>query len=528
MYLVVIRTAGNQRYIFTSGKRQEIVGASELITRVDGAWAETALGRVFPGFDRRVWRIESHDAELLVAGAGGITALVRDRAAGRELVTEITRLAVKYAPGLDVCGVVLECPGGSLGTRLGEARTELAAVRGGRPGPEARFLRLPLVEDCSSSGMPAAEIRSEGDGEPARPRSAAAVAKLAAYPDALTRLAGVAGTDRKAIRRIVDHLGLEAGWVAVVHADGNGLGEVFGNLGQAAADTSDRAYADALREFSDGVDRCAKRAFQKALENTSEEVGGAAVDGVLPVLPLVLGGDDLTVVCSGAVALPFTRHYLEAFERETASDPGLAPMLAGLGKKRLSAAAGVAVVKRNYPFHFAYELAEELTTNEAKRVKAWTSALAFVVLYESSAPELDRIRRSAALPGGSAGSASPYCVGEGSGDPRARGRRWQDLVRRVSALARRDARSGELLIPRGAVHELREGLCLGRDVAASRLDLLRRRLDGDGTRKAALDDLMEVPDGLVWTDYDDGGTTVTGLPDAVAALPFLPAGEGAR
>src|SRR5437868_3566620 len=102
MYVVVIRTAGNQRYIFSSGKRQEIVGASDLIARVDGSWAMEALRKKFIGFDPQSWRIDSHDAELLVASAGGITVLVRERAAGQWLVTTLTSRALREAPGLDV------------------------------------------------------------------------------------------------------------------------------------------------------------------------------------------------------------------------------------------------------------------------------------------------------------------------------------------------------------------------------------------------------------------------------------------
>ncbi|MEU9885864.1 hypothetical protein [Sphaerisporangium sp. NPDC051011] len=535
MYLVVISTAGNQRYIFASGKRQEIVGASGLITRVDGTWADESLEEVFPGFSRKDWRIGGHDAELLVAGAGGITVLVRNRDAGRRLVTELTCRALKEAPGLDICGVVIEYTPGTLAETMRRARVELAAVRETRPGPLARFLRLPLVEDCGSSGLPATEIRREGEGEPAQPRSAAAMAKLAAHPAALNRMAGISGADRPTMKKIVDRLGLEAEWVAVVHADGNGLGEVFQRLGEPTAAGSgdasgeagidrDRRYADAIRNLSSGVDGCAKRAFRAALRRTAGELGEEASS--LPVLPLVLGGDDLTVVCDGAVALSFTRHYLEAFEWETARDPLLAPTRAKLGREDLSAAAGVAIVKRNYPFHFAYELAERLTDAEAKRVKAWSSAVAFVVLFESSAPDLERIRRSVTLSGGSGTSASPYLVGRGSRDDRARGRRWEDLVRRVTALTRRDSASGELLIPRGAAHDLREGLHLGEEVAGSRLDLLRRRYAGDAVRTRALAELTEEQGGLMWTAPGEG--RVTGLLDAMAALPFLRVREGAR
>ncbi|WP_066946578.1 Cas10/Cmr2 second palm domain-containing protein [Microtetraspora fusca] len=546
MYVVVIGTAGNQRYIFSSGKRQEIVGASDLIARVNGAWADEAMAGVFPGFERS-WRIkDGHAAEMVTAGAGTITVLVRDKDAGRRLVTELTGRALREAPGLDVCGVVVEAVG-PLADDISAARTKLAEVRESRPGPLARFLRLPLIEDCASTGLPAMSLHREGRGEPVRTRSAASMAKLGHFPHALGRLAQDAGTDVATMRKIVDRLGLEADWVAVVHADGNGFGDLFRGLGKVVetdAGDPDATYAEALRTLSLGVDDCARRAFRKALAKTAAENESDTVNGKPPVLPLVLGGDDLTVLCEGAVALPFTRHYLEAFEDETASDAKLRPILAKADRPCLGAAAGVAIVKRNYPFRFAYDLAEELISDEAKLVKAWGSALAFTVLFESSAPDLARIRSSSTLAGGSVASASPYLVGRGEADPRAERRRWSDLVRRVEALRRKDAESGELLIPSGAVHELREGLCLGAEVADARLALLRTRFGGAPARLAALAELEGDPGRLVWRDHSsptshagqgnhmslgqdgdrDGGgdRMVTGLMDAVAAQLFLP------
>jgi hypothetical protein len=525
MYVVLIASGGNQRYIFSSNKRKEIVGASDLIARLDTTWGMEVLGREFPGFTAD-WRVRTHDAELLVAGAGRITALVRDPDAGRRLVTEVTMRALREAPGMDVCGVVVEHVADAqqdLAATIRRAEAELAAVRETRPGPQSRYLRLPLVEDCDSSGAPAAGVRAEGRDEPSRPRSAASLAKLNAFGPALVRLAGDAGVGRdgagaKKMRRIVDRLGLEAEWVGVVHADGNGLGAIFRGLGELAREEGDERYADLLRRVSRGVDRCARQAFRTALRRTIEEYDVTSYGGIPAVLPLVLGGDDLTVVCEGEVALPFTRHYLEAFEETTRAHDDLQEMLRRVGRAQLSAGAGVAIVKRNYPFRFAYGLAEDLA-GEAKRVKAVGSALSFAVLVESAPPELARIRRSATLLGGAGGSAGPYFVGTAA-DAQARGRTWEDLAGRVAALTRTVEDTGEPLIPRGAVHELREGLCLGADIARSRFAQLKRRYAGDGERTRALNELAGDQGELLWREHDQ--KEVSGLPDALAALPFVP------
>jgi Predicted hydrolase of the HD superfamily (permuted catalytic motifs) len=514
--LVLLRTEGNQRFIFASNKRQEIVGASELIARLDRIWVLEELQNLFPEFDRS-WRIgKGDDAELLVAGAGTATVLVKDKELAKKLVTQVTSRALREAPGLDVCGVVVPYGPSGKGLRLADAyskaQRQLGMVRGDRPGPQVRFRRLPLIAECASNGLPAAEVRWEADEKTYQPRSAVAVAKLDAFrSSAFGRLAQAADMPPETMQAIVKRLSFEVDWVAVVHADGNRLGGLFKGLqGRSERDrpeeVSDEEYAARVRCLSAAVDACARRAFKTALGRTREDLKdsgadeGVLLDGQPPVVPLVLGGDDLTVVCDGRVALTFTRHYLEAFEETTTGHEDIRRVV-GDG---LTAAAGVAIVKQKYPFHFAYDLCEELMNREAKAVKDTGSALAFAVLLDSAAADLTRLR----APYGP--SVSPYLVGKAAKRADARVQRWEELERRVEALRRRGP-DGELLIPRGVAHDLREGLVLseeGRNVAESRLQQLRRRYAEESDRLSVLDTLAEP---------------LAGLPDAMAALAFLPA-----
>lgn len=538
-HLVQLSTAGKQRFIFSSIKRKEVVGASDVIARVDRQWVHDALAEVFPGFSRD-WRIEDRDAELLVAGAGGATVVVRDADRGRALVTEVTRRALAEAPGLQVCGVVVPLRwsgAGDLAEAMSRAGEEETAVRSVLPAPDSRFARLPLAEQCATSGMPAAVLHRSTFQSRLRPRSATTMAKRKAYPGALTRLTDVLATGDAEVRtetveRIVDFLGLSAEWVAVVHADGNALGAVFRDFRKLVGDADARTYADRLRELSQGVDACAHAAFREAVAHAGEaaaRAGTPVFEGLPAVLPLVLGGDDVTLICDSAIALPLTRVYLERFTAHT--QRRLGPLLAGSGRTALGAAAGVAVVKRNYPFHFAYGLAEELVTKEAKQVKDRLgpdrSALAFHVLYDSEAADLDRLRAAATAPDGTRLVAQPYVVGppvppDAPGGDWAQGRHWEDLRRRVTTLRRRDEATGEQMLPVGAVHDLRQGQFLGREAAAARLSLLRRRF-------AALPRLADDLGHLAGF-WDPGDGPVSGLVDAWNAAALLagelPAGEG--
>lgn len=67
---------------------------------------------------------------------------------------------------------------------------------------------------------------------------------------------------------------------------------------------------------------------------------------------LMLGGDDLVLVCGAPYALPFVRALAKHVREETKELPG--------DKTPLDIGAGVAIVQASFPFHRAHQLAEQL------------------------------------------------------------------------------------------------------------------------------------------------------------------------
>ncbi len=325
-------------------------------------------------------------------------------------------------------------------------------------------------------------------------------------------------------------------WLGVVHADGNGVGEILLRFGQhvGARDAAgNRRYADALRCFSADLDECCLAAFRDALPVLPAQ--RARDRPLFPAVPLVLGGDDLTLVCDGRWALPFAEAFLRAFERETAGRAAVRDVArAALGREALSACAGVAIVKTHFPFHLAYELAEELLRS-AKTVKThvtrdgvpWpvTSALDFHVLFDASGSRLADVRADLA-PEGARLLARPYVVtapdalGDADGRDWCERHHWSRLAQRVAALRRPSAEDATRpALPRSQTHWLREGLFLGRDEADARLGLIRSRYEQD------FGPLVQERDGrpsLFWTEGDG---CETGLLDAMEATEFLGHGE---
>ena len=68
-------------------------------------------------------------------------------------------------------------------------------------------------------------------------------------------------------------------------------------------------------------------------------------------LPGIVGGDDLTVFCHGKYSLEFTRVFWQQFEEQTKGKTAITEIAKkAFGVGQLSACAGVAIVKRHFPF----------------------------------------------------------------------------------------------------------------------------------------------------------------------------------
>jgi hypothetical protein len=152
--------------------------------------------------------------------------------------------------------------------------------------------------------------------------------------------------------------------IALIHADGNGIGQVLMSLRSNAEKlaVNDPFLPLALfREFS----LLMAEVTQCAAEEASKKVLLPVIrhHDVVPARPLVLGGDDLTLLCRPDLALPFIKVFCAEFQRQSykrlTNLKGRLPEGASL-PERLTASAGVALIKANQPFMQCHELVESL------------------------------------------------------------------------------------------------------------------------------------------------------------------------
>ena len=195
--------------------------------------------------------------------------------------------------------------------------------------------------------------------------------------------------------------------VGVIHIDGNGVGAIMRDLGRAFGTVDARldSLKDAAYKRRDNpcsikddcfqwfvmevnyrLDGVVNQAVAKAWQ-TVDNIADANRLKTLPVVPVLVGGDDVTVYTDGRYAIPFAEAYIRHYEELTEKDDLLSVLAIVAGGKKadaperdhfkiddyiiqnpgpLTASAGVVIVGRNFPFHIAYDLAEELVSRGKK------------------------------------------------------------------------------------------------------------------------------------------------------------------
>ncbi|PSB21782.1 hypothetical protein C7B76_04915 [filamentous cyanobacterium CCP2] len=581
MHLVLIETSGNQNYIFTTNKLKENVGASELTYQAGTAWILDAVHQAGSSPLISLWRNNdqlreklldqnlnprihpdsSITAEVIVAASGKALLLTQNWDTAKQIIQAVSLRALHEAPGLDICGVISEpfdWNADGLGEINRQVHQKFERVRSHRPSPNLRFLRLPVVAECATSGLPATSVDSRTpDGKPVL-RSAVSRYKRSVSAEGFDRIQNLLRNEDYDFAKSIQVLDTEGEqsqsleWLAVVHADGNGLGEIFldfhTHLQQLEPlDTHpNRNYVEYLRRFSLALDFCTEQAFLSALNAFKRQD-----NNLLPVVPLILGGDDLTIVCDGKSALRFTQMFLTAFEAETSCTDtahynGVIPAIAQAAFKvdRLSACAGVAIIKPHFPFSIAYELAEKLTKS-AKQVKEIVkntangnksypcSALDFHMVYDASGVDLSHIRKKLLVDNGQTQLHSrPYVVTPDVKLPQdsvtnlnwVSVHRWETFEQRVKKLAETDE-EGRRKLPNSQIHDLRAGLTLGQALADARYQLIYKRYakQGISTLEGSEKSLfVQEPDIEEGTGGKGArGKRITGLLDAIDAIDFL-------
>ena len=360
---------GIQDFIFQTNKLQEIVGASELVEQVCTTQFAEALGLKGDGI--KMMELLSADKKAIVNAAGNIKYIFDDYDSCQNVVKLFPKKIVEHAPGITISQAVV---------KFGSPSADDNKSNGGTPEAETFEMAVMKLEEklraqrnkpmrSPTIGMMGIE-RSRQTGFPVIAKSlgkkdvdydAATYKKL--YDDekrrnSTTKLCQSAFGCDVDVRRIpysIENITGNNDWIAIIHADGNGLGQVVQKIGK---------EAEKFKVFSQDLDAATKEAAQGAFKSLT--LG----DGIIPIRPIVLSGDDHTLICRADLAIPYVNKFIELFEKFT--EEMLADKLVGVfsdGARKLSACAGIAFIKSSYPFYYGYQLAEELCGKAKKDTK---------------------------------------------------------------------------------------------------------------------------------------------------------------
>ncbi|MBP6738786.1 MAG: hypothetical protein KA146_02295 [Leptospiraceae bacterium] len=340
---VLIDITGIQEYIFQNKKLKENIGASYIIEHL-----------VYKQYIKDVLKKEAE-----FEGGGNCLLRFPDKEQAKEFTKEWSKRLLVLTPSL-VPSIAVKEDFDFDSTQFPEdyksLNNELKKQKNSYI-PVTHLLSHGINAECSHSNL-SMEIYDRSDKDESEYISASVKAKLRVLSDAneMWRLDFLKNESYKFPLEL-DNLGSKKGedsHIAIVHIDGNGMGERFKNC----------KTLKELQELSGSLVKATNKSFlsliNKIIENYKKlEKEFELKENILPIRPIVLGGDDITFVTDAKLGIYFAKLFMEHFVTE--KDNNNKPL-------NLTACAGVAIIKNKYPFYRGYQMAEALCAN-AKKIR---------------------------------------------------------------------------------------------------------------------------------------------------------------
>lgn len=389
-YLYGAAVQGIQDFIFQTNELKDIVGASELV--------EEICTKAFEEFAKA--------GESIVRAAGNIKHIYSDSEADKAVMENAVRnfpkIVMQKAPGITVSQAVVviknENEKGWFKKAVDELEQKLKVQRN-KP-LQSQTLGFLGTKRSPKTGRP---VWGDGAGE----LIDEAVAKMReCVSEGHYRLCESCFGAQNLSERIaynINDITLKNDWIAVIHADGNGLGNIIRTIGD-----DHKTLQKFSKKLNDVTIESAKSAYKEICYNFP--------DGFIPIRPIVVGGDDFTVICRADFALKYVNEYLIAFEDNTQNFISDLKKdnekLRNSGIDKLTACAGIVYIKSSFPFHYGYHLAEKLC-DYAKSVSRKNSCLMFHKVQDSFVEDFKSIiNRELTIPENESFAFGPYFAKE--------------------------------------------------------------------------------------------------------------------
>jgi hypothetical protein len=420
-HAVLLDTVSIQRYVFASSKLKENIGASHLVKETLNAFLKKQLEESFPNHRVDLENWQKQPAKHLIKenphgpfeigyiGGGNALLFFQTSDKARDFIKTWTTGLMVEAPGIAaaVAGIPydpdnFEQAKHLLFKKLKENKNKFI--------PQTVIPRHGITAECSRSGYSLESWNKAPADEESGYVSAAVKSKIDAVIKANEKInadfADILG-DKYCFTDRLDELGHrknEDSHIAIVHIDGNDMGRRFQKtktleetrrLSNSVREITMDSFRELLKhitfkfaniENALGFDTKEKKKFFPKIEKRK----------VIPLRPIIIGGDDITFVCTGKLGIYLANCFLQKFEELAGKNEEINQLKHNLEFDPLSACAGIAVTKTKYPFSRGYELAEQLCRNakrERRKDSGKSSWLDFHIAYGGFSGTLEEIRK---------------------------------------------------------------------------------------------------------------------------------------
>jgi len=343
-FLTVLEVSKKQSYIFKSNRLRENIGASEIIAYVTEELPQELY--------------KKYKGEHISSGGGSSIFYFHNQEDSKSFSKEYSFHVLKRFPSLEFFLTSFEYHPDKdiIIDKMHELYAKLEKKKA-RRDMYSYIVDFGVSKKCTSTRLPAIDEKEEISGNY---YSSEAKSKIDMFKEKEKN------NDQYALN--IKDLGIsknEKSYIAITHIDGNRMGKRISSLRESFKSKYTREnikeinsqYIKELNRFSEEIDKAFKQAFYKmvkVIEGKYEYLAKAGLDlkeSVMPIREVVLAGDDVCYITDARIALECA--YIFLCELEKSSIMG----------EKITACAGIAIVKEKYPFFKTYELSEELCKN---------------------------------------------------------------------------------------------------------------------------------------------------------------------
>ena len=430
---ILLDTRSIQKYVFSCNKLKTNVGASYL---VDGIFNDLMQNIILPKYNLKMpdisWKKsdgiqivkdDTIEAEIVYIGGGNMLILINkfpeeedNLKLCRDIVSSWSLEILKKAPGLKTGAAIgmMDVSEDAFKDSLDDMYVQLKQNQN-TVLPQVDLPYTGLTLECDISGKTAdtfdwmekdkkwiaKEVKAKTDAY-----KYASEKVRSEYKDILEK---DGSRDKYDFAIELEKIGCKEGesYISVIHIDGNNMGIKFSKC----KDSQER------KKLSLKVVDIVQKAFRKLIQSIIDEYDSKAYDEVLdkrdliddkgkkllPIRPIIIGGDDITFVCPARVGIEYAKRFIEAVNKQDfLNDEQYERMSREVKEenksmklsKTMSCCGGVAIVPLKYPFFRAYQLAEHLCSSAKTKSRQDDSSLIdFAILYGEMTPSLEQLCR---------------------------------------------------------------------------------------------------------------------------------------